>query len=382
VGFLALASIISCSGPSKSAAVAPPPVEAEKPPPPKIRFPKPDHVRGIYLTAWSAGLNSRMDSVLKMLETTELNSLVIDIRDAGIIYFKTDIPDAAAAGATQVAVTKPEALMTRLEEAKVYPIARIACFRDKFVPIKFPNRAVQTPDGKPWKDRAGYAWLDPYDKENWEYLAAVVDFALELGFPEIQLDYVRFPSEGKMSSMVFPGKAKYPKPDAKPAEVIAEFANFIGKRVRDKGAVFSADLFGIISSGNADQGIGQELQASSAPFDLICPMVYPSHYARGEYGVANPNASPYLIVSKSLKDFRDKLPDKPLRPWLQDFSLGIPYGAAEVRAQIKAARELGYTEYLLWNAQNKYTAAAVVDTSEFDQPARPASGAAPQPSGG
>ncbi|MBW7928833.1 MAG: hypothetical protein H3C58_12290, partial [Fimbriimonadaceae bacterium] len=115
---------------------------------------------------------------------------------------------------------------------------------------------------------------------------------------------------------------------------------------------------------------------------LICPMVYPSHYAKGEYGVANPNASPYLIVSKSLRDFRDKLPDKPLRPWLQDFSLGIPYGAAEVRAQIKAARELGYTEYLLWNAQNKYTAAAVVDTSEFDPPARPASGTAPQPSGG
>lgn len=304
-----------------------------------------------------------------MLERTELNSIVIDVRDAGIVYFKTGIQMADKSGATRVAVAKPDKLMERLKKAKVYPIARIACFRDGFVPLARPDLAVKSAEGKVWKDRAGYAWLDPYAKENWEYLAAIVDYALDLGFPEIQLDYVRFPSEGKTASMVFPGKKRYGRPGARPAEVIAEFAHTIRKRVHERGAVLSADVFGIISSTTKDQGIGQELEITSEPFDLICPMVYPSHYARGEYGIKDPASSPHAIVLKSLGDYRKRLPDKALRPWLQDFSLGgVAYGVKEVRAQIKAARELGYSEYLLWNAKNRYTEAAVKDTSDILTP--------------
>lgn len=326
-------------------------------------------MRGLYLTAWSAGSTKKMDAVLAMLERTELNSIVIDVRDAGIVYFKTGLELADKSGATQVAVAKPEKLMERLKAAKVYPIARIACFRDRFVPVARPDLAVQTAEGKVWKDRAGYSWLDPYAKANWEYLAAIVDFALDLGFPEIQLDYVRFPSEGKTASMVFPSQKSFSRPDGRQAEVIAEFAQSIRKRVHERGAVLSADVFGIISSTTKDQGIGQELEVTAEPFDLICPMVYPSHYARGEYGIKDPTSSPYAIVQKSLADYRKRLPDKALRPWLQDFSLGgVVYGVKEVRAQIKAAREQGYSEYLLWNAKNRYTEAAVKDTSNILTP--------------
>lgn len=328
---------------------------------PKSKFPKPEYVRGIYLTAWGAGSTRKMDNILAMLKRTEINSLVIDIRDSGQNYWKNDNATSAKVGANKTAVVNPAKVMDRLEKAGVYPIARISCFRDNFVPAAMPNRAVvHSETNKVWKDRSGNTWLDPYNQRNWEYIGEIVDFALDLGFPEIQLDYVRFPSEGKSSTMAFPGKKSYENPKATPTEVVAAFAHSIRERVHAKGAILSADIFGIVSSGAGDQGIGQALEDIAEPFDLICPMVYPSHFAKGEYGIKDPNASPYAIVLKSLQDYKKRLPDKSVRPWLQDFSLGVKYGKKEVQSQIKAARESGYEEYLLWNPQNRYTEAAVV----------------------
>jgi hypothetical protein len=346
------------------------PARQQEPVDTRIKVEKPNHVRGIYLTAWSAGSRRKMDSVLAMLDRTELNSVVIDIRDAGMVYWKTGVSLADESGATRIAITNPKALMERLEKRGVYPIARIACFRDGFVPKKHPELAVQTVNGTLWKDASGHMWLDPFNKKNWEYLAKIVDFALDMGFPEIQLDYVRFPSEGMKVQRVFPAKKAYFRAGASRQDVIADFANYIGKRVRARGAVFSADIFGIVSSAKTDQGIGQALEQVAEPFDLICPMVYPSHYAKGEYRIKDPNSSPHAIVLKSLRDFSKRLPNKPIRPWLQDFSLGIAYGKEQVQAQIRACKELGYEEYLLWNARNVYTEAAVVDNSKLVEKAK------------
>ncbi len=366
---------VADTGPAKQET----PKVAEKPAPkpeaPKLVFEKPEHVRGIYLTAWSAGRTKKMENVDALLKKTELNSVVIDIRDSGIMYFKTPLELAEKSGAHQVAVVKPKELMKFLSERRIYPIARVACFRDNFVPKRFPDLAVRKADGSLWRDRAGNTWLDPYNRKNWDYLGAIVDFALDLGFPEIQLDYVRFPSEGKSSTQRFAGKKTYPDAKAQHQDVIASFATFIADRVHKRGALLSADVFGIISSSKSDQGIGQELEKVAAPFDLICPMVYPSHYARGEYGIADPNSSPYAIVKKSLVDYRKRLPKTHIRPWLQDFSLGYKYGKAEVQAQIKAAMEQGYQEYLLWNPANRYTAEAVIDNSKLVKPASATSAA-------
>jgi hypothetical protein len=347
--------------PKQEPAIASPalPTKTEAPPKPSARFEKPKTVRGIYLTAWSAGSARKMDKMLELLKNTELNSMVIDVRDAGHVYFKTGIALADETGATTVAVVHPDKLMDRLAKEGVYPIARIACFRDNFVPKKRPDLAVRAADGQVWKDRAGYTWLDPYNKENWDYLGKVVDFALELGFPEVQLDYVRFPSEGKTSSMSFPAKKGYEMPEATPTEVVAAFSQYVAGKVRAKGAVLSADIFGIMSIGLSDQGIGQALETVAEPFDLICPMVYPSHFAKGEYGIKDPESAPYHIIKKSLADYVARLPDKPIRPWLQDFSLRVSYGADQVKSQIKAAMEMGYDEFLLWNPKNLYTAEAV-----------------------
>lgn len=315
------------------------------------------------MTAWFAGSTKQLDKLIGLLDRTELNAMVIDVRDAGENYWKgMDLKLSDQSGATRVAVVHPKKVMAKLLAKGVYPIARIACFRDNYVPLKRPDRAVNVPTGGVWRDRGGYAWLDPYNRQNWEYIGAVVDYALELGFPEIQLDYVRFPSEGKANGQRFPAKKAYADPKAQPEDVVVAFANFIRSRVKARQAVFSADIFGIISISKRDQGIGQELEKLAEPFDLMCPMVYPSHFAKGEYGVRDPSAQPYKILMKSLGDYKRRLPNKPIRPWIQDF---FGYGVPQVQAQIKAAKELGYDEYLLWNARNAYTEAAVRDTSRL-----------------
>ncbi|MFN3684541.1 MAG: putative glycoside hydrolase [Fimbriimonadaceae bacterium] len=332
----------------------PPPARAE-PPAPRPSIQKPEVVKAVYLTAWSAGSKRKMEAVRGFLRRNGMNAVVIDLRDAGILYAPMDLEPAKSAGAQRVAIRNPKELVASLGREGIYPIARIACFRDDFVPKARPDRAVQDPSGRPWKDRSGHTWLDPYNRRNWEFLAEVVRFALDAGFPEIQLDYVRFPSEGRRSTMVFPAKKEYPNPSAQPSEVVAEFVRSLRPLTEARGALLAGDIFGIVSSGGGDQGIGQELQTIAEPFDLICPMVYPSHFAKGEYGVRDPNSDPYAIVAKSLRDFARKLPNKKLRPWLQDFSLGVRYGPEQVEAQIRAAREVGYREHMLWNPLNRYT---------------------------
>lgn len=379
----ALAALVAGCGKSGQEPAPKPAATALPKEPEKPVHKRPEAVRGVYLTAWSAGSTRKMAKVYELVASTDINSLVIDIRDAGHMYIKNDIELAKAAGANTIAIRDLKKLVAEVVAKDIYPIARIACFRDIYVPKAVKQRAVVRPDGSVWKDGGGYTWLDPYNQKNWDYLAQTIDLALDAGFPEIQLDYVRFPSEGKKDQMRFPAKSAYPDQTAKPADVIAAFAKKMADRVREKGAIISADIFGIISSGKSDQGIGQELEQISEPFDVVSPMVYPSHYAKGEYGIANPNASPYAILKKSLADYQKRLKSKDVRPWLQDFSLfGVTYGHDQVRAQIKACFEAGYFGFLLWNPKNNYTASAVKNLAELENKVRDqaaASKPAPQP---
>jgi hypothetical protein len=328
-------------------------------------FKKPDHVRGIYLTAWSAASKSARARLYAYIKGSLLNSFVIDVRDTGEMYWDTGIPFAEKVHANEHAIRHPAPVMAELAAHGVYPIARIACFRDDFVAKYMADRCVQTPNGKPWRDKSGHGWLDPYNKANWDYIGATIDFALDIGFPEIQLDYVRFASEGTRNPRIYPSKAKYKDGKVEPQDVISEFATAMRDKVKARGATISADIFGIISISKSDQGIGQELEKVAAPFDVISPMVYPSHFAAGEYGIKAPVAEPYNILIHSLGDFKRRLPDKPIRPWLQDFSINVPnqphveYGIHEVQEQIRAAHDMGYDDFLLWNAGNRYTPHAV-----------------------
>ena len=353
--------------PSESVSLTPPApsgsveVEAPKPPLPP-RYPRPETVRGLFMTAWVAGSAGRRAVLLDIIGTSELNSVVIDIRDVGENYWDMGIELSDDAGATRIAIPRPDELMDLLDELDVYPIARVACFVDNKLPLYDPARAVQRANGTPWRERGGRRWLDPYNKDNWEYIGQIVDFAVERGFAEIQLDYVRMPTGGLKSSMVFPAKDDWPE-ETTEAQVIQEFAQFIRDRLPED-VPLSADIFGIVSSSETkDQGIGQDMDLFPQPFDILCPMVYPSHYAPGEYGIRDPNSQPYAILIGSVGDFVEALPDKLIRPWLQTFG---GYSEDEVREQIRAIKELGVNEYLLWHSDNRYAGKVPADTSDLD----------------
>jgi hypothetical protein len=314
--------------------------------------------KAIYLTGWTAGYKPRFEKLLKLVDDTELNAMVIDVKDVdGVLTYKSDLPivQQAGANARQKVPDFPK-LMERLKKHNVYTIARIVCFKDETMPKRMPELAVQRKGGGIWKDRHGRPWANPYNQKAWDYIVAIAREAADKGFDEIQLDYIRFPTDGPLQLCVYPGKTGEPE-----WAVTKRFMAYFKQKLADKPVWIGADLFGLVASVKHDMGIGQRAHSLAVNADYICPMVYPSHYARGEFGMRNPNARPYRTVYLSLRDFLKQVEGTgaKVRPWLQDFTLGPPrYGAAEVRAQIKAARDLGIDQYMLWNAGCRYTRAA------------------------
>ena len=249
-------------------------------------------------------------------------------------------------------------VMATLKDHHIFPIARIACFRDTPLAEAHPEMAVQDARGKVWHDNTHHAWLNPFNKATWDYNVDVALDALKHGFKEIQFDYVRFPSEGKISTLQYPGRPK----DALRRDQIEAFLTYARDKIKAQGGWFSADVFGLTSLVTTDMGIGQTSTNVAKHVDYLCPMVYPSHYARGEYGIRNPDTEPYKIIHFSIRDAKEKLADVPtckLRPWIQDFSLRAHYGPKQVKAEIKALSDLGITEFLMWNPQNRFTESAL-----------------------
>lgn len=124
--------------------------------------------------------------------------------------------------------------------------------------------------------------------------------------------------------------------------------------MRSDGALLGASVFGI--SVNRPTQIAQDIPQMARYVDYIAPMVYPSHWGPGEFGVDDPNAQPYDIVRNSLREFAEAVrgTDVQIIPWLQDFSLGADYGPPEVKAQIDAARDDKMPSFLLWAPNCRY----------------------------
>lgn len=321
---------------------------------------RPDPVRGIYLTGWVAGLSGRMNALLRLVDETPLNTMVIDVKDdEGTLTYRMTLPPGVGPGLkSSVKVADIDALLKTLRGHGVYTVARIVSFKDQVLPKSRPDLAVLRPDGSVFRDRAGFKWANPYSRQVWEYNVAVAKDAASRGFNEIQFDYVRFPDVPKSLTLVFPGQD-----DRSKAEVIRDYLAYARRELLPYGVKVSADIFGLVTTVKDDMGIGQNLEAVASVVDYVSPMAYPSHYARGEFGLANPNAQPYQTVYLSLRDAVRRLKaaglDAGLVPWLQDFSLGYPYGPGEVLAQVNAAAELGIRDWYLWNPANRYTEAAL-----------------------
>lgn len=317
----------------------------------------PPQIKGVHVSIWVAADRNFFKQMADLVARTELNGMQIDVKDeSGRIAYPSQVPLGVEVGSPLAkGGVDIDRVMDKCWYNDIYPIARIVCFKDPVVSSKRPDLAVHSTGGGLWGDGK---WLDPYSRENWDYLLGVAVEASRKGFKEIQLDYVRFPSDGNTATCVFPSQGTDTRTKS---QVIQDFLQFMRDGLKPMGTVLSADVFGLTASGQGDMGIGQDVSAMGLYLDYICPMVYPSHYNAGEYDIGDPEANPHDTVYMSLIDFQKKLEGTAckLRPWLQDFSLRLTYGATEVQAQMRACYELGINEWLLWDPNCTFTESAL-----------------------
>lgn len=311
----------------------------------------PAEAKGVYLTASSAYNKKKIDEIIGLLNETELNAVVIDVKDGDGIYLDD----------------KMKALVGRLVKEKIFPIARVAVFFDNDLAKRRPELAIKNQSGSLWRNRRGDYWVDPSSREVWEYNAEAAKKAILLGFKEIQFDYVRFPSDGSLKAIKFPF---WNESEKSRAETIRSFFEYITNDLRafKKDVILSADIFAFtfLVEKDDDLGIGQTVDVALPYFDFISPMIYPSHYSAGNFGFENPAEHPYEVVSGTLEQGKkffdgvdpaslDMLKWQKIRPWLQDFNLGAFYGKELLKKQKEAVYDQGLKSWLFWNPRNNYS---------------------------
>lgn len=298
-------------------------------------------IKALYATVWTISTPYRVLELLRLIETTELNALVINVKDEEGIYVTKRMAD----------------IIAMLKERGVYTIARIVVFQDSEFARKRPEVAIKDLRGSVWKDGGGYRWVDPASKEVWERNADTAIQALAIGFDEVNFDYIRFPSDGAAEEMVYPAYDGVVSKE----DTVKSFFEYLTHRIRAAcpRAVLSADLFAYTFLRDNDLGIGQKLLIAADYFDVIAPMVYPSHYLPGNFGFENPSAEPYEVVRKTLEEGKERLrqanKEVIIRPWIQDFDLGAFYDAGMVREEIRAVEEAGFKNgWMVWSPSNQY----------------------------
>lgn len=318
----------------------------------------PSTVNGIYISSWSAGTASSMTHIDGLLAGGKLNTVVVDIKDAtGRISYKPLDPSLVATGAGTNRISNLPALIQSLHARHIYIIGRIEVFQDQYYATIHPEDALQdTITHSAWKDPKGLMYLQPNNTDVWHYTESIAEDAYAQGFDEINLDYVRFPSDGTLDNI---DESTFTKSKE---DTIADFFTNIDTTLRQQDHIIvSADIFGLTMSATNDMGIGQKLELIAPHVDYVCPMIYPSHFANGTYGYAQPAEYPYDMIHKSLTDGMAKLTTAniataKLRPWLQDFNLGAVYTSEMIQSQITATNDMGLQSWLFWDPKNLYTA--------------------------
>ena len=306
-----------------------------------------------------------MGQLIEVAKTTEVNALVIDVKDdRGFVLYPSHVPLAREIGADTNRAMSPRkirAILDTMQAHGIYPIARIVVAKDPLLASKHLEWAIKRKtDMQPWLDKNGKPWLDPHNKEVWKYAADLAQEAYDLGFSEVQFDYVRFPDETRLvSETVYPlaqGRLR--------AQVIRDQLGYVRSLLKPSPMRVTADVFGLTATDTTDMGIGQRWEMFADQVDVVLPMIYPSHFAPGTYKLSNPNGSPYATIDHALKDIarrnaRVKGAAKVI-PWYQDFTLGPPhYYAEQVRAQKKAGYDNGFRSWILWNPGSRYTIGAL-----------------------
>lgn len=324
-------------------------------------IPAPESVKGIYMTSWVAGTKNWREELVKMIDETELNAVVIDVKDySGRIAFEVNDPVLKEIGAEENRIPDIREFIEFLHSKNIYAIARISVFQDLHLVKKRPDLAVKKKDGGTWKDYKGISWLNPASQEVWDYTIRVAKETEAAGFDELNFDYIRYPSDGNMKDIVLP----LSKGAKNKAESMRNFFAYLQKELQPLKIPLSADLFGLTTWNYDDLNIGQILEYTAPYFDYISPMVYPSHYPKTFQGYANPANHPYEIIFSAMTKASERLikatsTSSKLRPWLQDFDLGATYDAEMIRKEKQAVYDAGLTSWLLWDPANKYTRGAI-----------------------
>ena len=325
-------------------------------------------VRGIYVTGPTAG-TERMDEIIKLINDTELNAIVLDVKDdKRKITFNMDNPDVIETSACIPYIHDIKALMKKLKDNDIYVIARIPCFKDPILAASHPDLGLRTLDGEAVTDAGGNAWVNPCKEEVWDYIISIAKSCGELGFDEIHLDYVRFPV-GVNADKAYYGA---PSDDESRQQYINDFVIKISDSLHKEGIPVTADVFGTIIKSSLDSShIGQDYKRLASSLDCICPMIYPSHYAPGEFGLDTPDANPHDTIYYALVGSEKVLKDIPssncaiIRPWLQAFTATwvdgyLEYDGTAIRKEIDAVYDAGYEEWILWNSKSNYSSDGLV----------------------
>lgn len=368
--------------------------------------PLPIPLRAIYMTSCVAGTVDFRNSLIKLIDETEINAVVIDIKDfSGTISFPAQSSEWKSAWDEAPCGTKDmQTLVKTLHDKDVFVIGRMTVFQDPFYAKVRPDLAVaKASDGSVWHDRKGLSFIDVGSRDYWDHIIALVTDSYNIGFDELNFDYVRYPSDGNMQDIAFPNSVKSEYGKDKPANLEAFFkylnekldeeSHFAAVRHENTGRASntpwtSVDLFGMTTTNTDDLSIGQVQERAAPYFDFVAPMVYPSHYPNGFMGLGNPNDNPYKVVHYAMSEGVKRmmatttsvagfthtrigtstpaLYTKPtftgdrFRTWIQDFDYGGDYDAADVRAQIQASYDAGVQSFMIWAPSNRYTREALL----------------------
>lgn len=328
------------------------------------RVARPENVKGLYVNRWAA-LGKKMSELIDVAKTTEVNALVIDVKDdRGFVLYKSRVPLANQIGADTTRPMSKERLRWILDSMvanNIYPIGRIVVAKDPLLARAKLEWAIKRKDNlEPWLDKNANPWLDPHQKGVWQYAADLAKEAYDLGFSEVQFDYVRFPDEKRLVS-----ETTYPLANGRlRAQVIRDQLGFLSSELHQYNIPVTIDVFGLTATDTTDMGIGQKWERFVDRADVVLPMVYPSHFAPGTYKLGNPNAHPYATIDHAIKDMKRRSAGIPnaakIVPWYQDFTLGPPhYYAEQVKAQMKAGYDNGVQSWILWNPGSRYTLGAL-----------------------
>src|SRR6266542_898134 len=331
-----------------------------------VLLPPTAKIKGLYVNAWAFG-SKKLWQLVRLADETEINAFVIDVKDdTGCLLYPSAVPTALAIGANKCVRAKDaQARLDTLKAHGIYPIARIVVAKDPLLAERKPQWSVkERGTGGLWRDRINIAWVDAYNDSVWIYSAQLAQEAARMGFQEVQFDYVRFPDEPRerMATAIFPAH----RAGQTQREAVREHVALLKDRLKPLGVPVTFDIFGLTASATGDLGIGQVWEDFVSVADVVLPMVYPSHYYRGAFGFAWPNAQPYRVVRSALSDALQRSRPLPssaeIRPFLQAFTLGrrLPrYTPFEIREQIRAAEDLGITSWVLWNPRSVYQRGAL-----------------------